>query len=113
MKLGLVGVGAIAVKQHLPAIAGSATVTLCAAASQQGTVDGVPNYRSLGAMLEGSPEVEAVSLCVPPAVRTELAREAIAAGRHVFLEKPPGTSIAEVQLLAAEAAARGVTLFAS
>ena len=37
----------------------------------------------------------------------------IAAGRHVFLEKPPGATLAEVGLLVAAARDRGVSLFAS
>src|SRR5690606_1917743 len=35
------------------------------------------------------------------------------AGKHVFLEKPPGATRSEVEDLAAQARARGVTLFAS
>ncbi|WP_108659111.1 Gfo/Idh/MocA family protein [Acuticoccus kandeliae] len=113
MKLGLVGIGAIARKQHLPVIAAHPAVELVAAASHQGTVDGIPNYPTLEAMLEAEPEVEAVTLCVPPAARYAAARTAIANGRHVFLEKPPGTTVAEITDLAAQAEAAGVTLFAS
>ena len=88
-------------------------VTLVATASHSGHVDGVANYRDLPAMLDGEPGIEAVVLCVPPAARYAAAREAIARGRHVFLEKPPGTSVAEVRDLAAQAMDAGVSLFAS
>lgn len=113
LKLGLVGVGEIARKQHLPVIAAHPDVTLVAAASHAGGAPGVPNFRDVGAMIDAVPEVEAVVLCVPPAARYAAAREAIARRRHVFLEKPPGTSVAEVRDLAQQAAAAGVTLFAS
>lgn len=113
LKIGLVGVGAIARKQHLPTIAAHPDVTIVAAASHAGAVDGVPNFPDIEAMLDGAPEVEAVVLCVPPAARYAAARMAIARGRHVFLEKPPGTGVAEVTDLANAAAAAGVTLFAS
>ena len=113
LKLGLVGVGAIAKKQHLPVIAAHPEVTLVAAASHTGMVDGVANYPGLEAMLDKEPAIEAVVLCVSPAVRYAAARAAIARGRHVLLEKPPGTSVAEVRDLAAQAERAGVTLFAS
>lgn len=113
MKIGLVGIGAIAVNQHQPAIAGNPDVDLVAAASRNATLDGVPNFPSLSAMLEGASEVEAVVLCVPPAPRFAMARAAIAAGRHVFLEKPPGLTVAEVEILRQDAAKAGVTLLAS
>lgn len=113
LKLGLVGIGAIAQKQHLPVIAAHPEVTLVAAASHAGTVDGVPNFRDVGEMLDAEPSIEAVVLCVPPAVRYAAARAAIAHGRHVFLEKPPGISVAECHDLEAQAEAAGVTLFAA
>lgn len=113
MKIGLVGIGAIAVKQHVPAIAANPDVELAAAASRNARVDGVPNFPDLGAMLQGSSDIEAVVLCVPPGPRFAMARAAIAAGRHVFLEKPPGLTVAEVEILRADAARAGVTLLAS
>ena len=76
-------------------------------------MDGVPNFESIEALLAASPEVEAVSLCMPPQVRHDAARAAILAGKHVFLEKPPGATVSEVEHLKALAAEKGVTLFAS
>lgn len=110
LKLGIVGVGVIARSQHLPVIAHSEAFDLVAVASRNAGVDCVANYRSLAEMLEGSPEVEAVSLCTPPAVRAHDARLALCAGRHVMLEKPPGATISEVHELAAIARKQGVTL---
>ena len=113
MKLGLVGIGAIALKQHVPAIAANGDVTLVAAASRNGKVEGARNYPTLAAMLEDATDVDAVVLCVPPSPRFAMAREALAAGRHVFLEKPPGLTVAEVEILRADAERAGVTLLAS
>ena len=113
LKLGIVGVGVIARSQHLPVIAQSPAFDLVACASRHAGVDGVANYRSLAEMLEGSPEVEAVSLCTPPAARAHDARVALRAGRHVMLEKPPGATISEVHELAALAREQGVTLQAT
>ncbi|MCE3519525.1 gfo/Idh/MocA family oxidoreductase, partial [Escherichia coli] len=38
---------------------------------------------------------------------------AIANGWHVFLEKPPGATLAEVEALRVAAEAKGISLFAS
>ena len=113
IELGIVGVGAIAHKQHKAAVDAHAGFSLAASASHDGAFDGVPAYREMSEMLAAHPEISAVTLCVPPRVRTRLALEAIQAGKHVFLEKPPGQTVAEVLALEAAAKAAGVTLFAS
>jgi D-galactose 1-dehydrogenase len=113
IKLAIVGVGKIVRDQHLPSIAGNADFELVATASRHGTVEGIAAYKTIGEMLAARPDIEAVSLCMPPQFRYEAAAEALAAGKHVFLEKPPGATISEVEDLKRTADARGVTLFAS
>lgn len=113
ISLGLVGLGKIARDQHLPAIARSADFTLGAVASRNARADGVPAYPDLDALLAREQAVEAVVLCQPPQVRHAAARAAMAAGRHVFLEKPPGATLSEVADLVEAAGRAGVTLFAS
>ena len=113
LRIGLVGIGKIARDQHVPAIAGIPGLTLAAAASRHGRVEGVANYPDLEAMLAGEPGLDAVALCQPPQVRYLAAKTALAAGKHVFLEKPPGVTVSEVDALAALASNQGVTLFAS
>ncbi len=113
IRAGLVGLGKIARDQHLPAIAASDRVELAAIASRNARLDGIPHFADLDAMLAAPVAVDAVILCQPPQVRYAAARAAIAAGRHVFLEKPPGATVSEVVDLADAARAAGVTLFAS
>ena len=113
MKLALVGIGKIALDQHVPAIAASPDWELAATVSRHGTVEGVPAYTQIEGMLSAHPEIEVVSLCLPPVPRFLAARAALEAGRHVMLEKPPGATLAEVHTLEAMAAARGLTLFAT
>ncbi len=48
-----------------------------------------------------------------PQVRRAIAQFCIEQGWHVFLEKPPGATLAEVTALRDAAAAKGVSLFAS
>ena len=113
IRVGIVGLGKIARDQHLPAIAASPEFVLGAVASRNAHADGIPHYTDLAAMLAGEPGLQAVSLCQPPQVRHAAAHAAIAAGRHVFLEKPPGATLSEVEDLAAAAKTAGVTLFTS
>lgn len=113
MKIALVGIGKIARDQHVPSIAGSDDWELAATISRSGTVEGVESFTDFQAFLAARPDVEVVSLCVPPVPRFEYASAALAAGRHVMLEKPPGATLAEVQRLEAMAAAAGRTVFAT
>lgn len=113
IKLGIVGIGKIVRDQHLPAVAANQAYSLTAAASRHGRVEGIPNFTSIEEMLAAVPELEAVSLCMPPQFRYDAARAALAAGKHVFLEKPPGATVSEVEHLKALASKMGVTLFAS
>ena len=113
IRLGLVGLGKIARDQHLPAIAQTPGVELVAVASRNAGLDGAACYPDLAAMLAGEPELEAVVMCQPPAPRYDAARAALLAGCHVFLEKPPGATLSEVEALSTLAARQGVTLFAS
>jgi D-galactose 1-dehydrogenase len=111
--MGLVGLGKIARDEHLPAIAHTDGAELVAVASRNAAADGVANYPDLAAMLAGQPDLDAVILCQPPAARYEAARTALLAGKHVFLEKPPGATLSEVDALTDIARHQGVTLYAS
>ena len=96
LKLGLVGFGKIARDQHLPAILATEGAELVAIASRHAQADGLPTYPTLEALIEKEPGVEAIAMCQPPQIRYAAARVALAAGRHVFLEKPPGVTVSEV-----------------
>ncbi len=111
--LALVGIGKIARDQHVPAIAASPDWRLAATVSQHGTVEGVPSFTDIAAMLAQRPDLGTVSLCLPPVPRFECAKAALLAGRHVMLEKPPGATLAEVHELQALAASRGLSLYAT
>jgi len=113
IKLGIVGVGKIATDQHLPAIAANGDFQLLASASRNATIPGLPGFTSIDEMLAQQPEIEAVALCMPPQHRYQAARAALLAGKHVFMEKPPGATLSEVADLDQLAQSMGVTLFAS
>jgi D-galactose 1-dehydrogenase len=112
-KVCIVGVGKIAVDQHVPAINDSLDWELAATVSRKGSVEGVPTFRDFDVMLEERPDIEVISLCLPPQPRFQYARKALKAGRHVMLEKPPGQTLAEVHHLQRLAEEAGVSLFAT
>ena len=97
IKIGIVGVGKIVRDQHLPALAKNPDFRLVATASRHGTVEGVQSFATIEAMLDAVHELDAVSLCMPPQFRYDAARQALEAGKHVFLEKPPGATVSEVE----------------
>ncbi|MCH7627222.1 MAG: Gfo/Idh/MocA family oxidoreductase [Proteobacteria bacterium] len=114
IRIAVVGVGKIARDQHLPAIAGNRAFSLAATVSPHDPgVPDVPHLESLEALLEEGPAVDAVALCTPPQVRYDLAAMALKRGIHVFLEKPPGATLAEVAALESRADKVGATLFAA
>ncbi|NEX59672.1 Gfo/Idh/MocA family protein [Noviherbaspirillum galbum] len=113
LKIGIVGLGKIAIDQHIPAVRANPGLELVAGSSPRGRPEGIEAYPSLGEMLTAHPEIEAISICTPPQVRREIACEAIAAGRHVFLEKPPAATLGEAESIRLLAERHGVSLLAS
>ncbi len=109
--IGIVGFGKIARDQHVPAIAASPDFELVAIADPAAGHEAPPAYGDVSAMLAAHPDIAAVSICTPPGFRAAAARQAIAAGRHVLLEKPPCASLAQARELEKLARAAGVTLF--
>ena len=68
-----------------------------------------PRTRAVESVAEvlGDPEVDAVIVATPAGTHFDLARQALEAGKHVFVEKPLATSVAEVDELARLAAQHG------
>jgi D-galactose 1-dehydrogenase len=113
LKIGLVGVGKIAKYQHAPAIRANPAYELIATASRHGVIEGVKSYPTIEELIAGEPELEAVGLCMPPQPRFAAAQTALKAGKHVLLEKPPGATLSEVEILSGLARDARVTLFAT
>ena len=60
--------------------------------------------------LLADPELEAIAIATPVSTHFPLALAALEAGKHVFIEKPLASSVAQAEDLAAVAADRGLTL---
>jgi predicted dehydrogenase len=68
---------------------------------------GVGAFEQLGAALDA---VDAVVVATPASTHAALARESLAAGKHVLVEKPMSTSVTEARQLVEQAAAASLTL---
>ena len=114
ISIGIVGLGQIARKRHLPAIAADADFTLAGLADLGGgeTIAGLPIYTDHQAMFAAC-ALDAVAICTPPAARFAIARDALLAGKHVLLEKPPAATMGEAEALVELAARSGRVLYAS
>ena len=113
-QLALVGIGKIAVDQHLPSIAETGVFELVGVVSQRGVaVPGVPTFKSQAELFAALPGVTAVANCTPPHVRHAFAVEALAAGKHLLIEKPPTASIAELADMERAAKIAGRVLYAT
>lgn len=113
LKIGLIGLGKIAIDQHIPAINANPELELVAGCSPRARPDGVTAYATYAEMIAAHPDIAAVAICTPPQIRHQVAAEVIASGRHVFLEKPPAATLGEAQAIKRLAGAKGVSLLAS
>lgn len=71
-----------------------------------------PGAASAASLTEALPMVDALVIATPPASHADLGLRAIAAGKHVLVEKPMATSVADARRLIEAAQAAGVVLMA-
>jgi D-galactose 1-dehydrogenase len=112
-KIAVVGIGKIARDQHLPCIAKNRNFKLVAGVSRNATIENVPCFESLGQLRSSKISVDCVALCTPPAGRLALAKEAMDAGWHVLIEKPPTPTIGEMVDMIAYAKKKKRVLYAT
>jgi D-galactose 1-dehydrogenase len=101
-KIAVVGVGKIAVDQHLPVIDKSPDFEVAATVSTRMIQHrDLPVFKTQAELFAALPKVELVAICTPPGVRHAYVREALDAGKHVLMEKPPTPTISELDDLVA------------
>jgi predicted dehydrogenase len=116
VRLALVGCGRIAQVAHLPAVEKAEGVELVAVSDPSGAVArsvarrrGVAAYTDLGSVWADA-SVEAVIVAAPDRFHHRLATEALAAGRHVLVEKPLASTVAQAEDLVGLVDRTGLTL---
>ena len=112
-KIAVVGLGKIAHDQHLPCIAKNSDFELVAVVSRNAKLDGVACFETIDALISSGIAVDAVALCTPPSVRLAMASQALDAGYHLLIEKPPTPTVGEFNALVALAARAGKVLYAT
>ena len=111
-KIAIIGVGKIAVDQHLPVIDKSKDFEVAATVSGRGVQHrNLPVFKTAAELYKAMPEVKLVAICTPPGVRHAYVREAIDAGKHVLMEKPPTPTISELDDLVSYAKKKKRILF--
>ena len=115
IRIAIIGYGKIARDQHAPAIAADPRFELVAIATPSGDPGiGLPWYASPAELFAGmAGRLDAVAICTPPIVRHAIARDSLAAGLDVLLEKPPAATLGEVDDLVGLAKAGGRALYAA
>ena len=111
LRIGIVGAGKIAHDEHIPVIAKSDTFALLGCTHNTAVPEGTRNFSDLPSMLDALPELDAVSLCCPPQARYDAAALALESRKHVLLEKPPCTTVEQLDALVHLAKRMNRTLF--
>jgi predicted dehydrogenase len=112
-RFGLVGTGYWAGEVHAPGLAANPDAELVGVwgrdpekANELAARHGARGYADVQALLDA---VDAVAFAVPPAVQADVALQAAAAGKHLFLEKPVATDLAAADRLLAAVEETGVS----
>jgi predicted dehydrogenase len=111
-RVGLVGAGPWATMFHAPMLAGATDLELSAvwARRREAARDLAARFggRAVGSLDDLLAQCDAVAFAVPPDVQADLAVRAADAGRHLLLEKPLATTLADAERLAAAVDRTGV-----
>jgi len=117
LRFGVLGVGRIGkihvenLASRIPEARVSALSDVCAdelasIAAKYGVPATFSDYREVLA----DPAIDAVVVCTPTSTHYQIILDAIAAGKHIFCEKPIDLSIEKIQTINEAAAMRGVQL---
>jgi predicted dehydrogenase len=120
MNIAVVGAGLVAVEAHLPAwsqVDGARVEAIVDAdpgrARSVAAGWGVPTHRTDYRAVIADPRIHALDVCLPPGAHADCAVEALAAGKHVLLEKPFVTTFDEAsRVLEAERASSATLMVA-
>lgn len=117
LRVGIIGAGQVAQTAHIPGYLQCSGVTVAAVADPQpggarslADAFGIPEAFEDAAEMLARCGLDAVSVCTPNRYHHPMAIAALAAGCHVFCEKPPALSVPEAAAMAAAAGNAGKVL---
>jgi predicted dehydrogenase len=103
VRTALIGVGSHAYRNLLPVLTYLPVElrAVCAKTNKEraeytASQYGCRAYIDVGTMLEEE-DIEAVLICLPPAVQADVAVQVLSRGKHVWLEKPPGITSLQIE----------------
>jgi predicted dehydrogenase len=113
LRIGFLGCGRAAATLHLPALAHVGEVEAVAVAdldraraAEVAAAHGIRRVHADAAALAADDEIDLIAVCTPPRHHAQAALAALAAGRHVLVEKPLCLDPDEADALASAAAQR-------
>lgn len=104
-RVAIAGVGRAAKVIHIPALRKLPQVEIIGGYDPAQAPSELPAFATLDDLLDARPDI--VVIATPPDTHLPIAVAALAAGAHVFCEKPLAASVAEADLIAAAAAKAG------
>ncbi|HVA89985.1 MAG TPA: Gfo/Idh/MocA family oxidoreductase [Chloroflexota bacterium] len=111
IRIGVIGAGTFAEEAHIPGIQAhrqGEVAALCARnqprAAAMAARLGVPDVYTDYHELLARPDIEAVTIATPDVLHAPIALAALAAGKHVFCEKPLAMTVAQAEQMVAVAA---------
>lgn len=117
VRLGYVGCGMMAQRVHLPNFASLPDCDLVALAEVRRDLGekvrrryDIPRLYPDHRGLLDDPNVDAVAVSAPFALQGQIARDCLAAGKHVFMEKPMAISRAQAEAIVSSGRPRGARL---
>ncbi len=114
LRLGIVGCGRVTRQLHLPALRFVPALKVVAVADVDAqrlnaVADDfqIPRRCTDARELFEDPKVDAIAICVPAMAHAQLALDALAAGKHVFVEKPLAVQLSDGERMVAAAKSSG------
>ena len=116
MRLGILGTADITFRRFLPALQQCPDITYAGVASRT-PEKAKPFQQQFGGLIYDSYDalladesIDAVYVPLPPALHYEWGKKVLQAGKHLFMEKPFATSVAQTEELLALAEEKGLTV---
>ncbi len=117
VRVAVIGCGLIAQRAHLPAYVAAPEAELVAVVSghrekaeEVARQFGNPRVLSTWEEAVADPEIDAIDICTPNTLHARIAIAAARAGKHILVEKPMATTLADAEAMVGAARNEGVTL---